>query len=206
MGCDIHVYTEKKLDNGKWWCCDHFQLNEYYDESDPDDGERIVNIVPIYNGRDYALFETLAGVRAYYGNEQMDEPRGLPKDVSKIVQEESDNWGSDGHSHSWFTAKELFDWQASHSMHQYSGMVSPQDAERLDNGEFPRSWCQSTNIEGYVHRTWQESGCTLDILIDAVKKRMGEEFWIWDWLDGDKKEARYKECADKFRIVFWFDN
>ena len=34
MGCDIHLYTEKRLSNGKWWCVDHFQLDPYYEEDD----------------------------------------------------------------------------------------------------------------------------------------------------------------------------
>lgn len=34
MGCDIHLYTERKYEReGKeplWVCCDHFKLNPYY--------------------------------------------------------------------------------------------------------------------------------------------------------------------------------
>lgn len=164
-------------------------------------------MVPIYRGRDYALFGVLAGVRDYYDNGKIDDPRGLPDDVSKKIKKEAKRWGDDGHSHSWLLASELFDWKEKHNEITYSGFVSPEDARRLDKNEgFPNEWCQWTTMEDWVKREWTQPGCVLDNLIKAVKERMADVFCIWDWLDEEEKEEKYKKYADKFRIVFWFDN
>lgn len=58
--------------------------------------------------RHYDLFAVLAGVRNY-GDRQLpiSSPRGLPPDVSSLIQKASDRWDSDGHSHSYLTLREL---------------------------------------------------------------------------------------------------
>lgn len=162
MGCDIHLYVEERLNDGKWGCVDYFKTNPFY--SDDPLNEKEYKHIPIYDGRDYALFATLANVRNYGDITPISEPRGLPDDVSDIVEKASNDWGDDGHSHSWFTAKELF----------------------IHKNKCPYS--------------------VLDRLIEAVKKRMCEEFWIWDFLKPEEKEEKLWDNADNFRIVFWFDN
>lgn len=211
MGCDIHVYCEQKetINGNKIWiCADHFKINKYayYDDEDSK-YEPKYHIVPIYDDRDYCLFETLAGVRAYYGNEIMDEPRGLPDDVSDTVKAESDRWDSDGHSHSWFTARELFKWQNLHPTIHNSGLVSKEAYEKYQkDGALPTSWWQGSNNPTDVRMEWDVPGCPLDRLIDGVKKRMAEVFWIFDWMEESEKKEKYWKHADDFRIVFWFDN
>lgn len=83
MGCDIHVHTEVKI-NGQWH---HYNAPE-------------VN-------RNYALFAYMANVRNYGDITPISEPKGLPDDVSFMVQFDSDRWGDDGHSHSYLTADEI---------------------------------------------------------------------------------------------------
>lgn len=200
MGCDIHMYCERKLDNGKWICADHFKMNG------DDEYESKWSVIPIYSNRNYALFEVLAGVRAYYGNDPIDTPRGLPNNVCKRIKKASDRWGSDGHSHSWLAASELFEYKKAHPYTEYSGFISSAQSEALDNGILPEYWCQDTTDKTAVHRTWKEEGCVLDTLIEKVKERMAEEFYIWDFLAEEEKEEKYQKHADDFRIVFWFDN
>jgi hypothetical protein len=63
-----------------------------------------------YGGRNYYLFGILAGVRGNGGDfGPISEPRGIPSDVSRSVQVILDDWGSDGHSESYFTLQELLD-------------------------------------------------------------------------------------------------
>jgi len=67
----------------------------------------------VSSSRDYSSFGRLAGVRRHIeGLGPLDEPRGLPDDVSLDIQEESDEYGIGGHSHSFFTLAELLehDW------------------------------------------------------------------------------------------------
>lgn len=115
MGCDIHFFTEARQADGTWKHADPRVLNKYYE---PDNGEREYELESVYFGRNYRLFAILANVRNGYGFAGVDtgdalvpiaDPRGLPDDVSAAVREESDSWGVDGHSHSYFTLQELLD-------------------------------------------------------------------------------------------------
>lgn len=89
MGCDIHIHAEIKV-YGKW---------HHYDQP---------NCL-----RNYKLFEKMAGVRGSVEN-AISPPRGIPDDSSFTTIFDSDAWGSDGHSHSWISSKELLElseWQ-----------------------------------------------------------------------------------------------
>lgn len=88
MGCDIHVWLERKIDDE--WCM--------ISEASSGCGGKFDSFG---RERDYAFFAQLAGVRG-----DGPPPKGLPDDVSKVVQYHSDRWGYDGHSHSWNTLKE----------------------------------------------------------------------------------------------------
>lgn len=117
MGCDIHMLTEfkgKRKEEEQWFNCDHFSYNPYYEEGEA--GEDRMNLESIYSARDYNLFARLAGVRKYNDEVQtISEPRGLPVDVSKVTLEYSAKYGSDGHSHSWLTYKELEEYGVHHA-------------------------------------------------------------------------------------------
>lgn len=82
MGCDIHIALERKVGN-KWV---------------------MVNVMhwdrPCTK-RDYRRFAALAGVRG-----EGPAPRGVPADVSDSAKLLIDDWGDDGHSHSWMTIEE----------------------------------------------------------------------------------------------------
>lgn len=122
MGCDIHFYTEKKV-NGKWESADKLSKNKYYDKNDPD-GEQEFEIAygdRLYDGRNYNLFAILADVRngrGFAGDDTGDgfkpisDPKGLPEDCCDFIKGQCETWGGDGHSHSYFTVKELleYDW------------------------------------------------------------------------------------------------
>ena len=87
MGCDIHIYTEVKIKD-KWTCVDPMRLYDY----EQDSYVRSIYITKrqIYEGRNYYLFGALAGVRCYGGPDLIDSPRGIPLDVSDVIQEISD--------------------------------------------------------------------------------------------------------------------
>lgn len=105
MGCDIHLYVEKRLKSGEWAFVR--DLNETINS----DGLRpwAMQGKPVggfwkLSGRNYNLFSLLAGVRG-----DGPEAKGLPGDVSDYLQEESDRYSSDGHSHSWSTPLEFME-------------------------------------------------------------------------------------------------
>lgn len=101
MGCDIHLVLEKQVDN-KWVGVDTFQghhrakwalkENEYDWSSS------------VARSRNYRRFAALAGVRGYGPS-----PKGLPNDASDTSLCLSNEWGCDGHSHSWLMIKEAYE-------------------------------------------------------------------------------------------------
>jgi hypothetical protein len=107
MGCDIHMVLEKKH-NGKWVGLHTYEsfgpqgVNAY----GKDYASTEIQCIS-YKARErhYALFANLAGVRGEsdFGN----EPRGIPEDASDLTRMLDDDWGSDGHSHSWMSVKEF---------------------------------------------------------------------------------------------------
>lgn len=111
MGCDIHMCVERRSDRyggGKteWVNGDYFSIK------DPYDSECAPIRQDLYSDRNYALFAVLANVRNRgYGEAYpyIDEPRGLPNDVTEYVKDEYEAWDMDAHSCSYFTLRELID-------------------------------------------------------------------------------------------------
>lgn len=91
MGCDIHLFVEKKTKDG--WSC-------IYDEG------------KLYSNRSYSLFSILADVRNDGDFIPISEPKGIPDDASSSVKGYMEDWGCDIHSKSFLTVQELleYDW------------------------------------------------------------------------------------------------
>lgn len=92
MGCDIHVYAEIKVKDVPGW--------HYYGQ------------VPM--NRNYDLFRRIARLP---GESQsvtpISEPRDWPAAVSLVANLHRQDWGSDGHSHTYLSSQEvidLYDW------------------------------------------------------------------------------------------------
>lgn len=136
MGADIHLYVERKSTRVRreeflneifeadipvqkeWESADKWKKNKYYDPNKPNgEIEYEVDYDDLfYRGRNYYLFAVLADVRNGWDIKPIDEPRGIPTDLSERVQTIIDAWKGDGHSHSYFTLKELLDvdWEKYH--------------------------------------------------------------------------------------------
>lgn len=114
MGCDIHCYAERRVNNQWEKVGDHFEYSErdktYYEK---DKGDR-----PFFN-RDYDLFAFLAGVRGYLF--PIHPPKGIPEDVSQEVLSEFKSWGVDAHTPSFLTLKELLDYNYSDGVRETLG-------------------------------------------------------------------------------------
>lgn len=129
MGCDIHLFVErieeKAGEPGTWVAADVFEpVPDDWIEDPNDPNERRIHVpyqALFYHERNYNMFAILANVRNGRGFAGVDtgdgfvpisEPRGLPFNVSPEVKADSEHWGVDGHSHSFFTVAELmaYDW------------------------------------------------------------------------------------------------
>ena len=140
MGCDIHVYAEAKKD-GKWESVDKW-VDEYGEGPDAKYDSRL------YTGRNYVLFSFLADVRNGHGFAGVDTgdriepicaPKGVPDDCDARIAKACDDWGCDGHSHSWLTIGELksADWLRTITQR---GFVGPSDFRRWDYFGKPENW------------------------------------------------------------------
>lgn len=107
MGADIHIYAERKLKDGTWAMCQSYSSIDSKSFSPKEAGTKWFKI----QDRDYSFFAALAGVRG-----SGPEPRGMPEDASPLVREECDDWSGDGHSHSWYSAREFVPIFMAHKM------------------------------------------------------------------------------------------
>lgn len=107
MGCDIHIYTEAKI-NGKWTCVDRLRRTQ---EDWDNTSVPYTPIREVYEGRNYILFGALAGVRQWSSENSLliSEPKGLPNNLSDVIQEIADFQLE--HTPSWLTLKELKDYK-----------------------------------------------------------------------------------------------
>jgi hypothetical protein len=233
MGCDIHLYVEAKK-NGKWEAIDKWQTDS--------DGYFCVPYEErFYTGRNYNLFSILADVRNGYGFAGSDtgdgfkpisSPKGNPSDISEQVKAESDKWGSDGHSHSFLTLKELldYDWTQKTTLRGTVNAVEYFKWSQFekDQGNGPESYCGSVSGSAVKNISEKEMSekikevLNLDLpsyalKVKAIEDAMRSTYCRVSW------ESPYYKCAGSFlstviprllrlgnpedaRIVFWFDN
>ena len=106
MGCDIHSFAERRNKQTNKWekVEDAFSLDNYDKERlKKDKGEHP------FDWRSYSMYGFLAGVRNYSCCDPIAEPRGIPDDTTDEVREDYEGWGSDAHTPSFLTAKELLE-------------------------------------------------------------------------------------------------
>lgn len=217
MGCDIHLYVEGKLD-GKW----HPTKGESYYYKKYGMGEELVYEDWLYPHRNYTLFAILANVRNDYGCagcdigdplNYIDEPRGLPLDVSPFIAQEYAIWDGGAHSASYFTLQELldFDWT---QIATRRGYVTENGFTQYKREGQPSYWCG-----GFSGATLKDiPNSEMEAIISGVKEREpGIKYYTQiEWKEPymDAVDIFYdnimklKEIVDpeNTRIVFWFDN
>lgn len=193
MGCDIHLYREKKVGNS-WVTADKWEVPSWADDGAAD--------VPFesraYTGRNYKLFGALSrGVRSEF--EFSFAPRGVPFNMSHEVAGSHDSWGVDGHSHNYIYLHELRDFLEfiSTKTIKVCGMKNANDlaALRASISSGAPDWsklfpyCEWANSPGYEE-------FELDV---PASFYLGDEIQViinsFDGVDGENH-----------RIVFWFDN
>ena len=113
MGCDIHIYRERKV-NGNWETSTtetvkHYGEGEEY-TSVSNGIESFEEGTARYVSRHYGLFSFLSGVRSYGESWFMDpiaEDRGFPEDICQVNKQLLDD--PDLHSHGYVTLAELLE-------------------------------------------------------------------------------------------------
>ncbi len=231
MGCDIHSFAEVKI-NGTWEpvLTKPFK-NPYYNSERPtvieDDYEwNAEKTNQPYTGRNYDLFAILAdvrngrgfaGIKTGEGFNPISEPKGLPDDVTDYTEGKSEEWGEDGHSHSFFTVKELkdYDW---HQVTMKRAVLSLQQYKEIkDNGTVPD--CYSADVSGgnVVKVEEHEADMILDGKLPNTLYFGKEIYVIYHWaikyadhcqffLNDTIPSLESLGDPEDVRIVFFFDN
>lgn len=134
MGCDIHLFLERQVKPGVWAMV--FNYNGLNTAGVSCIGGQDLDGYLWFKvrNRNYHLFGEIAGVR---GDSSLGyEPKGLPPDVSPMVQYRADEWDGDGHSHSWLSAREFIKLYAESNRNQ----ELLDDIARNDWSRSPAMW------------------------------------------------------------------
>ncbi|WP_257265085.1 hypothetical protein, partial [Endozoicomonas sp. ONNA2] len=97
MGTDIHVYAEFRNNAGQWEVIPDYEPFQ-------DRNKKVFSFFSEgFDSEDYNWL----GFRIVYPHPIINEPRGLPEDVSQFVKAESDEWGTGAFGRSWLSVDEL---------------------------------------------------------------------------------------------------
>lgn len=192
MGCDIHLYKEKKVDS-QWVTADEGWVDEY------NEGYVDFPWENRFTQRDYDLFGFLCkGVRRDFDFSLIE--KGLPDQMSPEVTAIYKNWKADAHSASYLTLTELKQaWEMlQKKLTPVSGMIHKDQLVKLQeelkkdkpdyNVLYP--YCQWTNQPDYVKFN-----------ID-----LPSTFMLSNVLTLIELFGEVVDNTDDYRIVFWFDN
>lgn len=200
MGCDIHLYVEKRNVEGNWLAVDKFTRDEPNEEGEV--GRLGVNYHErFYNGRNYNLFAILADVRngrgfagckTGEGFNPIAAPRGVPDDASAEYKEVVEQWDCDGHSHSYHTLRQLLDYDWT-QVSNLQGWVDAQEWAtwsrwKRENGEGPESYCGG--VSGPSVKTI--SAKEMDELLSPVAREYSK-----------KREEFAKQYANTYGLAQW---
>ncbi len=193
MGTDIHMITQVQDPSGVW---------------------RTVPGVAFHD-RNYNTFAQLAGVRNGRGFAGCDlgagfipitEPRGLPEDVSKWLEGESDG-GDDAlgdHNHSWLLLSELLAYDTTQTT-ILRGIISISQYRAWDRVSQPDSWCGGTSGPG-VRVGYPEDadgGNVTHVRVAWVLTYHDAAYRFWS---GFVPKLQALGDPDRVRIVFGFDS
>jgi hypothetical protein len=154
MGCDIHAMIErrKKFPGDSISGTPHLHQRWWVNMGDPE------------IGRNYTLFAMLAGVRNGLAITPAAEPKGIHEDACSEFRYFSDGFGTDGHSHSWLTLRELKDYAARAKDYVSDGIIEDYDLNRFESliDRLERIRADGPICEGIGDRVSQDNGFYTD--------------------------------------------
>lgn len=211
------------------------EMERFYGDCDCCDNTRQMCWSVFYGGRNYTLFSILAGVRNYDELEPISPPRGIPEDASVDYLEEVNRLEGDGHSHSWFTLKEILDFPWDKATILGEVVVTDREYVRWKNTGHkgcPQSFCRGAYGPNTVVVNEEEMEALLEKGVVSSEVVLDEHgfaaFVPREAADGNvyyakvKYTAYYKDFVGDFlsrmedlksrgdpediRLVFFFDN
>lgn len=197
MGTDISLFVEKFNHQTKKW--EYLSPDGTIPYGSKKEAEEFdYNYYTFYHGgRNYRLFAVLAGVRNYADIEPIDDPRGIPEDSCKEIVKHVKYWDNDAHSKSYFTLKELLEFDWSKNVYQEIKLLLSDYKRYKKDGTFPLS---SPHVNYAIFLSEKEADDLLNKNFDAIK----------DIIENDDKEIIVNTfIKDTYRSYIeddsWFD-
>lgn len=196
MGTDITMYAEVRR-NKQWAKVGKVFKNTYYLADRPETEWNTPLTDHPYDDRNYDLFAILAdvrnghgfaGCRTSKGFNPIAEPKGLPDDITPEVAEMLDDWG---YGYSWFTLKELKDYDWNQTAIHVGVLTEEQYKEMKETGEHPKSWCGGCSGRDIV----TVDSSTMDKILN---KTMDRNLNIRYYVQTEFPAQTYKDCCWTF--------
>lgn len=196
MGTDITMFAEVRK-NKKWTKVESVFKNPWYREDRViDEWNRPYTDRP-YDGRNYDLFAILAdvrngtgfaGCRTSYGFNPIGTPKGLPEDITDEVKELLWN---DGYANSYYTLKELKDYDWDQKVIHVGVISEAQYIEMKRIGKNPDSWSGDTS-------GWDIVVVSEDTMDKILNKTISRNDRLKYYVQVDFKPITYRECCYNF--------
>lgn len=196
MGCDIHIYREKKVGD-KW-----LTLEKWETEEDEGTTRLYVDYASQreFRGRNYDLFGALcSGVRREFDFSFAE--RGMPLGCADETDQAYDGYGEDGHSHSYLYLHEMRDFAAylARNTMPVSGVKDRTElaALRASIATGKPDW---NLIYPYAQSAWgfDYEEFTFDVPASfGIGESLDKIIQSFDGIDA---------LPHELRMVFWFDN
>lgn len=231
MWAEVKRSYPNKTVKQEWKAVGRVFQNDYYRPEEPTtiDADGYTWNEPFtaqpYGGRNYDLFAILADVRNGRGFAGVDtgdgfnpiaEPKGVPEDASDFYKKEAEDYGMDGHSHSYFTLAELkaYDWTQTT---KHRGWVDVEQYKVFAEKGKPESW--SGGVSGGMVEHISNAEMARRIKENDLNK-LNHYYTLVEWEEtyadsvGDfltktvpaLEELLKMEMVHDVRIVFFFDN
>lgn len=193
MGCDIHSFIEIRTKD-KWELCEIPYFTEY-DYKKTRKYEKNFTAHP-FDWRSYGMFSVLAGVRG--SAKPITPPKGIPEDVSSDISKNWEQWGSDGHTPSYYVLRELLEFNFLQNFtYETFASYGGEDEILISN---PNKFGNTFNSRMIcLEKVRPKDGYERKGKI-TYKTFLGELFFLQ--LD----EMCDIKNPEDVRIVFWFDN
>lgn len=196
MGTDITMFAEVRK-NKKWTKVGSVFKNPWYREDRViDEWNRPYTDRP-YDSRNYDLFAILADVRngtgfagckTSYGFNPISMPKGLPEDITDEVKELLWN---DGYANSYYTLKELKDYDWDQKVIHVGVISEAQYIEMKRIGKNPDSWSGDTS-------GWDIVVVSADTMDKILNKTISRNDRLKYYVQVDFKPITYRECCYNF--------
>ncbi len=224
MGCDIHCFVEKKdLKTKDWKQITGFKSDFYRPDSEHFSSDNYKNGPSLLDCRNYDEFAILADVRNGRGFAGCDTgdtitpismPKGIPNDVSNEIKKESDDWGGDGHSHSWLTAQEINDYNAHEIKKVHRAYVTSTVYRKFKETGDPYPNCGGVSGQNVIFspneacEEVKEMNPEKSVYTQIEWETTAFESAEWLFTEGMEQLIKRSETGkgDDVRLVFWFDN